>query len=57
MNKRDLTEKILASRQDLDIALNKLNDQQKLLVILHGEWSAKDLLGHFGFWENWAVDF
>ena len=56
MNKQDLLEKILVIREELESALNKVGDQQKSLVILHGEWSITDLLGHLGFWENRVAD-
>jgi hypothetical protein len=25
------------------------------LIVLHGEWSIKDLIGHLGFWEERVV--
>ena len=52
MSKPDLLGKIQSGRDELEQVLNKVSEQQKLLVILHGEWSTKDLLGHLGFWEN-----
>ena len=55
-NKQDLFEKILASREELIKAISKVTDQQKSLVILHGEWSTRDLVGHLGFWENRVAD-
>ena len=56
MNKQDLLEKILEGREELELALNKVSERQKSLIILHGEWSVKDLLGHLGFWENRVAD-
>lgn len=52
MNKAELTSKVLASRAQLEAALAQISDERMALVILHGEWSAKDLIGHLGFWEN-----
>ena len=52
MNKQELLEKIQSGRDELERVLFKVSEQQKLLIILHGEWSVKDLLGHLGFWEN-----
>ena len=52
MSKNELKDKILASREKLDSALGLIDDQKKSLVILHGEWSVKDLLGHLAYWEN-----
>ena len=55
MNKAELKEKILASRQDLQTAMARVRDDQAGRVILHGEWSLKDLIGHLGFWEENVV--
>jgi hypothetical protein len=56
MNKHELREKIISSRKELDSALARINERQMQLIILHGEWSVKDLLGHIGFWENRAAN-
>lgn len=55
MNKMELKEKIMASRQDLETAMARVRDDQAGRVILHGEWSLKDLIGHLGFWEENVV--
>jgi hypothetical protein len=52
MNKAELNEKIQSSRSRLEEALTKISDNRMSLVILHGEWSTKDLIGHLGFWEQ-----
>jgi hypothetical protein len=52
MNKAELKEQILASRQELQSAMARVGDERAELVILHGEWSLKDLIGHLGFWEE-----
>lgn len=55
MNKQDLTAKIVSGRAQLDAALVRVDEERMPLIILHGEWSVKDLIGHLGFWENTAV--
>jgi hypothetical protein len=55
MNKQELTAKILAGRQELENALAHVDDERMPLIILHGEWSVKDLIGHLGFWEESVV--
>jgi hypothetical protein len=55
MNKQELTKKILDSRKQLDAAVAQISDERMSLVILHGEWSVRDLIGHLGFWENWGA--
>jgi hypothetical protein len=55
MNKPELTAKIQAGRQQLDSVLVRIDEERMPLVILHGEWSVKDLIGHLGFWENSVV--
>jgi hypothetical protein len=52
MNKQELTDKILASRAQLEEELGQISNERMLMVILHGEWSVKDLIGHLGFWES-----
>ncbi len=54
-NKQELTAKIVAARQQLDSVLIHVDEERMPLVILHGEWSVKDLIGHLGFWENSVV--
>jgi hypothetical protein len=55
MNKTDLRNKILASREALEGAFGRISEAQMSLIILHGDWSVKDLIGHLGFWENRVV--
>jgi hypothetical protein len=55
MNKQDLTTKIVSGRAQLDAALARVDEERMPLIILHGEWSVKDMIGHLGFWENTAV--
>lgn len=55
MNKQDLTAKIVAGRAQLEAALSHVDEERMPLIILHGEWSVKDLIGHLGFWENRIV--
>jgi hypothetical protein len=55
MNKQELQARIITSRDQLEAALNRISDERKSLVILHGDWSIKDLIGHLGFWENEIV--
>ena len=52
MNRKELIDKILASRAQLEEALGQISNERMLMVILHGEWSVKDLIGHLGFWES-----
>jgi hypothetical protein len=55
MNKQDLTARILTGRTQLEAALSHVDEERMPLIILHGEWSVKDLIGHLGFWENNVV--
>lgn len=55
LNKKELTGKILAGRKQLEAALDHVDNERMPLVILHGEWSVKDLIGHLGFWEEHVV--
>ncbi len=52
MNKQELKSAILVGRDRLEAVLNLVGDSQKQLIILHGEWSVKDLLGHLYFWQD-----
>jgi hypothetical protein len=52
MNKQELMTKIQTSREQLEEALSQISNERMLMVILHGEWSVKDLIGHLGFWES-----
>ena len=55
MSKQELTAQIQAARQQLESVLAHVDEERMPLVILHGEWSVKDLIGHLGFWENSVV--
>lgn len=55
MNRQELTARILSSREQLEAAFARISDERMSLIILHGEWSVKDLIGHLGFWENRVV--
>jgi len=52
MNKQELMDKILASRAQLEEELGQISNERMTMIILHGEWSVKDLIGHLGFWES-----
>jgi hypothetical protein len=56
MNRKELISKIFESRNLLEGYIKRVRDDQKELLILHGEWSIKDLIGHLGFWENRIVN-
>jgi hypothetical protein len=55
MNKAELLANIRAGRQQLDVSLARLSEEQWLVPALHGDWSIKDLIAHFGFWEGRIV--
>lgn len=55
MNKQDLLEKIVSGRTRLDAALSRIDEERMPLIVLHGEWSVKDLIGHLGYWEGFVV--
>jgi hypothetical protein len=55
MNKQELTAKIISTRATLEVALARVDEERMPLIVLHGEWSVKDLIGHFGFWENTVI--
>ena len=55
MNKAELLANIRSGRQQLDVALARLSEEQWLGPSLHGDWSIKDLIAHFGFWEGRIV--
>ena len=55
MNKAELLANIRSGREQLEAALAHWSDEQMLAPILHGDWSIKDLLAHFGFWERRIV--
>lgn len=55
MNKSELLDKMAAGRAQLESVLSQLADVQMLLPGLESGWSVKDLIGHFGWWENRAI--
>ncbi len=55
MNRSELLTHIRSSRQQLDVALTRYSEAEWLAPRLHGGWSLKDLLAHFGFWETRIV--
>ncbi|MDX9992219.1 MAG: ClbS/DfsB family four-helix bundle protein [Anaerolineales bacterium] len=55
LNKKELTEKIMAGRKQLDAALARVDNERMPLIVLQGKWSVKDLLAHLGFWEERVV--
>jgi hypothetical protein len=55
MNKAELLANIRSGRQQLEVALARFSDEQLLVPRLHGGWSIKDLIAHFGFWEGRIV--
>lgn len=55
MNKTELLANIRAGRLQLDVALARLSEEQMLVPVLHGGWTIKDLIAHFGFWEGRIV--
>jgi hypothetical protein len=52
MNRKELLEEISAGRERLEAALAVVDPTRVEEVVLHGEWTVKDLLGHLEFWEN-----
>ena len=55
MNKTELLANIRSGRKQLEVALARFNEEQLLVPRLHGGWSVKDLIAHFGFWEGRIV--
>jgi hypothetical protein len=55
MNKTELLANIRSGRRQMDVALARLSEEQLLTPALHGDWSIKDLIAHFGFWEGRIV--
>ena len=55
MNKAELLANIRSGRQQLEVSLARLNEEQLLMPVLHGGWTIKDLIAHFGFWEGRIV--
>lgn len=52
MNREELLNEIRAGRQRLEAALAEVDPARVEEVVLHGDWSIKDLMGHLEFWEN-----
>ena len=55
MNKMELLAKMRSGRAQLEANLAPLSDEQLMAPVLHGNWSVKDLIAHFGFWERRVV--
>ena len=55
MNKTELLANMRSGRAQLVASLAPLSDEQLLAPVLHGNWSVKDLIAHFGFWERRIV--
>jgi hypothetical protein len=55
MNKAELLANIRTGRQQLEFALARWSEEQMLVPVLHGGWTIKDLIAHFGFWEGRVV--
>jgi hypothetical protein len=55
MNKTELLANIRSGRKQLEVALARFSEAELLAPQLHGGWSLKDLIAHFGFWEGRIV--
>ena len=55
MNKTTLLANIRSGRKQLEVALARFSEEELLAPRLHGGWSIKDLIAHFGFWEGRIV--
>jgi hypothetical protein len=55
LNKKELTEKIIAERKQLDSALAHVDNERMPLIVFHRAWSVKDLIAHLGYWEEHLV--
>jgi hypothetical protein len=55
MNKTTLLANIRSGRKQLEVALARFSEEELLAPRLHGGWSLKDLIAHFGFWEGRIV--
>jgi hypothetical protein len=51
MNQAELLANIRSGRQQLEVSLARLDEEQLVVPVLHGGWTIKDLIAHFGFWE------
>jgi hypothetical protein len=52
MDKPTLLARITSGRAQLDAALARVDEERMPLIVLHGKWSVKDLIGHLAYWEN-----
>lgn len=57
MDRGELVARLLAGRADLEAALRRVEAGRMEDVVLHGDWSVKDLLAHLAFWERRVVAF
>ena len=55
MSQAELLSNIRSGRAQLESALASFSNDQLLAPNLHGGWSIKDLIAHFGFWEGRIV--
>lgn len=55
MNRTELLANIRSGRKQLEVALARFSEEELLAPGLHGGWSIKDLIAHFGFWEGRIV--
>ncbi len=53
MTKNELLEAIRSARAELDTLLSELGKERMEEPGAMGEWSAKDMLAHFGEWDRW----
>ena len=56
MNREHLLSQIKQSRQELLTILSSISENQMEVPLLSNGWSAKDFLGHLGFWEKRALE-
>jgi hypothetical protein len=55
MDRTELLSKMHGGRKKLEEALARVDEQGMGEIVLHGDWSVKDLLAHLAFWERRAV--
>jgi len=55
MKRAELLERIHTGRQQLEAILAQISDDHMTTPSLPGQWSAKDLLAHIGWWEQRIV--
>ncbi len=56
MNRDSLLNQIKKDRQELQNVMNGIPDNRMETPLLSNGWSAKDFLGHLGFWEKRALE-